>query len=67
MDTPSNITDTLDQADEEILIYTISDEALEASAGTVGGGNQISISGVVAVAALIAGDLPQGRHSVECR
>jgi hypothetical protein len=35
MDTPSNITDSLDQADEEILNYTISDEALEASAGTV--------------------------------
>jgi hypothetical protein len=33
MDTPSNITDTLDQADEEILTYTTSDEALEAAAG----------------------------------
>jgi hypothetical protein len=33
MDTPSNITDNLDQADEEILIYTVSDEALEATTG----------------------------------
>jgi hypothetical protein len=30
-----NPTDTLDQADEEILTYTASDEALEAAAGTV--------------------------------
>jgi hypothetical protein len=37
MDTPSNITDTLNQADEDILTYTVSDEALEASAGTVRG------------------------------
>jgi hypothetical protein len=29
-----NPTDTLDQADEEILTYTVSDEALEAAAGT---------------------------------
>ena len=28
-------TTTLDQADEEVLTYTVSDEALEASAGTV--------------------------------
>jgi hypothetical protein len=34
MDTPSNITDSLDQADEEILNYTASDDALEAAAGT---------------------------------
>jgi hypothetical protein len=34
MDTPSNIADTLDQADEEILTYIVSDEALEAAAGT---------------------------------
>jgi hypothetical protein len=27
-----NIADTLDQADEEILTYTVSDEALEAAA-----------------------------------
>ena len=27
----------LDQADEEILTYTVSDEALEAAAGTGGG------------------------------
>jgi hypothetical protein len=33
MDTPSNITDTLDRADEEILTYAASDEALEAAAG----------------------------------
>jgi hypothetical protein len=31
MDNPA---DTLDQADEEILTYTVSDEALEAAAGT---------------------------------
>jgi len=31
MDNPA---DTLDQADEEILTYTASDEALEAAAGT---------------------------------
>jgi hypothetical protein len=37
MDTPSNIADTLDQADEEILTYTVSDEALEAAAGMAGG------------------------------
>jgi hypothetical protein len=34
MDTPSNITDTLDQADEEILNPTVSDDALEAAAGS---------------------------------
>ena len=28
-----SITSTLDQADEEILTYTVSDEALEAAAG----------------------------------
>jgi len=28
----------LDQADEDILSYTVSDEALEAAAGTEGGG-----------------------------
>ena len=31
MDNPA---DTLDQADEDILTYTVSDEALEAAAGT---------------------------------
>ena len=31
MDNPA---DTLDQADEEILTYTVSDEALEAAAGS---------------------------------
>jgi hypothetical protein len=34
MDDPNNTTDNLDQADEEILTYTASDEALEAAAGT---------------------------------
>jgi hypothetical protein len=34
MDTPSNITDTIDQTDEDILTYTVSDEGLEAAAGT---------------------------------
>jgi hypothetical protein len=34
MDTPSNIADNLDQTDEDILTYTVSDEALEAAAGT---------------------------------
>jgi hypothetical protein len=33
MDDPSTTTATLDKADEEILTYTVSDEALEA-AGT---------------------------------
>jgi hypothetical protein len=36
MDTPSNVTDNLDQADEDILTYTASDDALEAAAGTGG-------------------------------
>lgn len=30
-------TDDLDRADEDILTYTVSDEALEAAAGTEGG------------------------------
>ena len=38
MDDTSTTTDTLDQADEEILTYTVSDEALEAAAGTGPGG-----------------------------
>jgi hypothetical protein len=33
MDAPSNIADSLDQADEDILIPTVSDDALEAAAG----------------------------------
>ena len=33
MDTPSNIADSLDRADEDILTYTVSDEAMEAAAG----------------------------------
>ena len=32
----STTTTDLDQADEEILTYTVSDEALEAAAGTGG-------------------------------
>ena len=36
MDDTSTTTATLDQADEEILTYTVSDEALEAAAGTGG-------------------------------
>ena len=34
----NNTTAGLDQADEDILSYTVSDEALEAAAGTEGGG-----------------------------
>ena len=34
MDEFSTTSETLDQADEEILTYTVSDEALEAAAGT---------------------------------
>jgi hypothetical protein len=37
MDDTSATTATLDQADEDILTYTVSDEALEAAAGTEGG------------------------------
>jgi hypothetical protein len=33
MDEFSTTSDTLDQADEDILTYTVSDEALEAAAG----------------------------------
>jgi hypothetical protein len=36
MDNSSTTTATLDQADEEILTYAVSDEALEAAAGTAG-------------------------------
>ena len=32
-----NLADTLDQADEDILTYTASDEELEAAAGVAGG------------------------------
>jgi hypothetical protein len=39
----STTTSTLDQADEDVLTYTVSDEALEAAAGTEGGrGNYYS-------------------------
>ena len=34
MDESSTTSDTLDQADDDILSYTVSDEALEAAAGT---------------------------------
>jgi hypothetical protein len=34
MDNTSTSTGTLDQTDEDILTYTVSDEALEAAAGT---------------------------------
>jgi hypothetical protein len=34
MDDPNNTTDTLDQTAEELLTHTVSDEALEAAAGT---------------------------------
>ena len=42
MDDPSTTTATLDQADEDILTYTVSDEVLEAAAGTVEGGVLLS-------------------------
>jgi hypothetical protein len=32
MDDPNNTTDTRDETDEEILTYTVSDEAIEAAA-----------------------------------
>jgi hypothetical protein len=34
-------SDILDQADEEILTYTVSDEALEAASGTERGVNKL--------------------------
>jgi hypothetical protein len=37
MDDPSNTTGTLDQADEDILTPTVSDEEIEAAAGMAGG------------------------------
>ena len=42
MDEFSTTSDTLDQADEEILTYTVSDEALEAAAGTLAQNNTVS-------------------------
>jgi hypothetical protein len=42
MNDSSNPTTDLDQADEEILTYTVSDEALEAAAGTAQGGGNLS-------------------------
>ena len=41
MDTPSNIADSLDRADEDILTYTVSDEAMEAAAGIESGAASI--------------------------
>ena len=35
MDESSTTTGTLDQIDEDMLTYTLSDEALEAAAGTL--------------------------------
>jgi hypothetical protein len=43
MDDPNNTTDTLDQTDEEILTYTVSDEAIEAAARTEDRGPRLSI------------------------
>jgi hypothetical protein len=45
MDNSSTTTATLEQtkADEEILVYTVSDEALEAAAGREGGGLPFSV------------------------
>ncbi len=37
MDDPSTTTANLDQADEETLTYNVSDETLEAAAGTKAG------------------------------
>jgi hypothetical protein len=37
MNDSSNITDELDQTDEDILTHDVSDEALEAAAGTESG------------------------------
>jgi hypothetical protein len=42
MDNTSTTTGTLDQADEEILTYTVSDEALEAAAGSVRGATNLT-------------------------
>jgi hypothetical protein len=44
MDTPSNITDSLDQTDEDFLNPTVSDDAIEAAGGH-GGENLWNISG----------------------
>jgi hypothetical protein len=39
----STTTGTLDQADEDILTYTVSDEALEAAAGTERGDQSLAL------------------------
>jgi hypothetical protein len=44
MDDSSSTTTTLEQADEEILTYTVSDEALEAAARARTGGKRPVIS-----------------------
>jgi hypothetical protein len=46
MDNASTTTGTLDQADEDILTYTVSDEALEAAAGTERGAGPYSNGGL---------------------
>jgi hypothetical protein len=43
MDEFSTTSDTLDQADEDILTYTVSDDALEAAAGTEVIGNSLNV------------------------
>jgi hypothetical protein len=42
-------TDTLDQTDEDILSYTVSDEALEAAAGTERGEGHGSTHGTLMI------------------
>jgi hypothetical protein len=46
MDEFSTTSDTLDLADEEILTYTVSEDALEAAAGTERGADTSPASGV---------------------
>jgi hypothetical protein len=48
MDDPNNTTDNLDQADEEILTYTASDEALEAAAGIESQNNTVLVGSGIA-------------------
>jgi hypothetical protein len=58
MDHPNNTTGTLDQADEEILTCTASDEALEAAAGTGGVARRGLARPPSRLIAGFAGDLP---------
>jgi hypothetical protein len=44
VDDTSTATATLDQADEDILIYDVSDEALEAAAATDSRGPTVAIT-----------------------